>query len=264
MKVNGVNVLAAKIEGADAQSLRDAADQYKSRLGDAVVVLGAQVADDRVSLVVVGLAGSVRQCQRRHLDRGGGQDRRRARRRAARTSPRRAATTRPSSKRPCRPFRQLVADNSGELEPGGQSEATVGVFALAVPGLARPGRAGARRSSETRRCAGQPGRRAALAVLPGTRTPSTKSRSLPTNPGSSRPTRRDRIGRIWAPVEINGQGPFRLVLATGASHSALTPRLARTLGLTDGCRAPGDAARGDRADARADGPGPTRSRSASC
>ncbi len=45
------------------------------------------------------------------------------------------------------------------------------------------------------------------------------------------PTRRDRIGRIWAPVEINGQGPFRLVLATGASHSALTPRLANTLGL---------------------------------
>jgi predicted aspartyl protease len=45
------------------------------------------------------------------------------------------------------------------------------------------------------------------------------------------PTRRDRIGRIWAPVHINGQGPFRLVLATGASHSALTPRLAQTLGL---------------------------------
>jgi alanyl-tRNA synthetase len=38
-------------EGADAQSLRDAADQYKSRLGEAVVVLGAQVADDKVSLV---------------------------------------------------------------------------------------------------------------------------------------------------------------------------------------------------------------------
>jgi alanyl-tRNA synthetase len=44
-------VLAAKIDGADAQSLRDAADQYKSKLGDAVVVLGAQVADDKVSLV---------------------------------------------------------------------------------------------------------------------------------------------------------------------------------------------------------------------
>jgi alanyl-tRNA synthetase len=51
VKINGVSVLAAKIEGADAQSLRDAADQYRSRLGDAVVVLGARVADDKVSLV---------------------------------------------------------------------------------------------------------------------------------------------------------------------------------------------------------------------
>jgi predicted aspartyl protease len=45
------------------------------------------------------------------------------------------------------------------------------------------------------------------------------------------PTRRDRIGRIWAPVSINGQGPFRLVLDTGASHSALTARVAETLGI---------------------------------
>jgi alanyl-tRNA synthetase len=51
VKVNGVSVLAAKIEGADAETLRTAADQYKSRLGEAVVVLGAQVADDKVSLV---------------------------------------------------------------------------------------------------------------------------------------------------------------------------------------------------------------------
>lgn len=43
------------------------------------------------------------------------------------------------------------------------------------------------------------------------------------------PTRKDRIGRIWAPVTVNGQGPFRLALATGASHSALTPRLAEAL-----------------------------------
>ena len=27
------------------------------------------------------------------------------------------------------------------------------------------------------------------------------------------PTRKDRIGRIWAPVTVNGQGPFRLALA---------------------------------------------------
>ncbi len=44
-------------------------------------------------------------------------------------------------------------------------------------------------------------------------------------------TRLDKIGRIWAPVTVNGQGPFRLVLATGASHSALTPGLAETLGM---------------------------------
>ncbi len=45
------------------------------------------------------------------------------------------------------------------------------------------------------------------------------------------PTRVDRIGRIVAPVFINGQGPFRLVVDTGASHSTLSPQLARKLGL---------------------------------
>ena len=45
------------------------------------------------------------------------------------------------------------------------------------------------------------------------------------------PTRRDRIGRIWAPVLINGQGPFRLVLDTGATHSAVTAKVAEALGL---------------------------------
>jgi predicted aspartyl protease len=45
------------------------------------------------------------------------------------------------------------------------------------------------------------------------------------------PTTRDRIGRIWAPVLINGQGPFRLVLDTGASRSAIVPRVAEALKL---------------------------------
>jgi predicted aspartyl protease len=45
------------------------------------------------------------------------------------------------------------------------------------------------------------------------------------------PTRRDRIGRIWAPVLVNGQGPFRLVLDTGASHSALTARVVAAIGI---------------------------------
>jgi len=46
------------------------------------------------------------------------------------------------------------------------------------------------------------------------------------------PTRRDRIGRIWAPVMIDGRGPFRLVLDTGASGSAITAQVAKSLGLT--------------------------------
>jgi predicted aspartyl protease len=45
------------------------------------------------------------------------------------------------------------------------------------------------------------------------------------------PTTRDRIGRIWAPVLINGQGPYRLVLDTGASRSALVQRVVNDLGV---------------------------------
>lgn len=46
------------------------------------------------------------------------------------------------------------------------------------------------------------------------------------------PTRRDQIGRIWAPVFINDQGPFRLVLDTGASRSCVIARVASRLSLT--------------------------------
>ena len=45
------------------------------------------------------------------------------------------------------------------------------------------------------------------------------------------PTTRDRIGRIWAPVMINGQGPYRLVLDTGASRPAVTRAVVDELGL---------------------------------
>jgi len=45
------------------------------------------------------------------------------------------------------------------------------------------------------------------------------------------PTTRDRIGRIWAPVLINGEGPYRLVLDTGASRPAVTRAVADELGL---------------------------------
>jgi hypothetical protein len=52
-----------------------------------------------------------------------------------------------------------------------------------------------------------------------------------TEPRFVMPTRRDRIGRIWAPVYINGQGPFRLVLDSGANHSGITEQVAAILGL---------------------------------
>ena len=52
------------------------------------------------------------------------------------------------------------------------------------------------------------------------------------------PTRRDQIGRIWAPVMINGHGPFRLVLDTGASHSAVTSLVALALGIPTDQSAP--------------------------
>ena len=44
-------------------------------------------------------------------------------------------------------------------------------------------------------------------------------------------TRTDRIGRLLVPVTINGQGPFRFVLDTGANRSVLTPQLASHLAL---------------------------------
>jgi predicted aspartyl protease len=49
------------------------------------------------------------------------------------------------------------------------------------------------------------------------------------------PTLRDRIGRIWAPVYIDGKGPFRLVLDTGANRTVVTPQTVQRLGkvITD-------------------------------
>jgi predicted aspartyl protease len=46
------------------------------------------------------------------------------------------------------------------------------------------------------------------------------------------PTRLDRIGRVMTQVMVNGKGPFRFVIDTGASRSTLAPHLAKSLGLT--------------------------------
>ena len=51
------------------------------------------------------------------------------------------------------------------------------------------------------------------------------------------PTRRDRIGRIWAPVMINDKGFFLRVRDSGASSSGITAHVAQALGLSlDGTR----------------------------
>jgi predicted aspartyl protease len=52
------------------------------------------------------------------------------------------------------------------------------------------------------------------------------------------PTRLDHIGRIVAPVMIDGRGPFRFIIDTGASGSTISPQLARTLGLVPASNIP--------------------------
>lgn len=44
-------------------------------------------------------------------------------------------------------------------------------------------------------------------------------------------TQPDRIGRVMAPVYVNGVGPFAFVVDTGASSSVIAPRVARRLSL---------------------------------
>jgi hypothetical protein len=45
------------------------------------------------------------------------------------------------------------------------------------------------------------------------------------------PTTRDHIGRVVVPVTINGRGPFRFIVDTGANHSTISPQLVRALKL---------------------------------
>jgi hypothetical protein len=69
-------------------------------------------------------------------------------------------------------------------------------------------------------------------LVPGAQIPIPQVVVETNEPRYVAPTRRDRIGRIWAPVMIDGKGPFRLVLDTGASHSAIIPRTAQELGIS--------------------------------
>ena len=69
----------------------------------------------------------------------------------------------------------------------------------------------------------------------GTRLPGTpedlSGASGDPEPLFAAPTRLDRIGRVMTQVKVNGKGPFRFVIDTGASRSTLAPHLARALAL---------------------------------
>jgi predicted aspartyl protease len=45
------------------------------------------------------------------------------------------------------------------------------------------------------------------------------------------PTTHDHIGRVVVAAMVNGKGPFRFIVDTGATHSTVSPRLVEALGL---------------------------------
>ena len=67
--------------------------------------------------------------------------------------------------------------------------------------------------------------------LPGAKAPAAEVVVQAPEPRYVAPTLRDKIGRIWAPVLIDGRGPFRLVLDSGASDCAITAGVVQALGL---------------------------------
>jgi predicted aspartyl protease len=57
------------------------------------------------------------------------------------------------------------------------------------------------------------------------------STAMEQEPAYAVPTRLDRAGRVLAPVMVNGQGPFRFILDTGANRAVLSPRVLEGLRL---------------------------------
>jgi predicted aspartyl protease len=56
--------------------------------------------------------------------------------------------------------------------------------------------------------------------------------TVPTDLRFATPTGHDEVGRIVVPVMIDGKGPFRFLVDTGADGSMVSPALARKLGLS--------------------------------
>ncbi|PXV96195.1 alanyl-tRNA synthetase [Lachnotalea glycerini] len=59
IEVNGVKVLAAKVDGVDMNGLRELGDQLKDKLGEGIVAI-ASVLDDKVSLMVTATDGAIK------------------------------------------------------------------------------------------------------------------------------------------------------------------------------------------------------------
>ncbi|HEY7887654.1 MAG TPA: aspartyl protease family protein [Steroidobacteraceae bacterium] len=74
-----------------------------------------------------------------------------------------------------------------------------------------------------------------VALLPGIalagNPPASAAKPDPSDLLFASPTHMDRVGRIVAPVWINGKGPYRFLVDTGADGSLLSARLVRALGL---------------------------------
>ncbi len=68
-------------------------------------------------------------------------------------------------------------------------------------------------------------------AMPAPPVPSAAEPPEPDGPRYAIATTRDRAGRILAPVEINGRGPFRFILDTGANRSAMSAATAEAAGL---------------------------------
>ena len=202
-----------------------AADQYKGRFENAVIVLGS-AADGKVMLVASVTPAISKTVQRGPADLARLRaDGRRPRRRTA--GFRSGGRERPVEARRGPRARCLNSSPQSSEEPDPEIPVggCVGVFALPLlvllaqaeppPSLAQDVSGADVRPADPYQARGLRPRR----------------RQSADEPRFVAPTRRDRIGRIWAPVAVNGKGPYRLVLATGASHSALTPRLAEALGI---------------------------------
>ena len=80
---------------------------------------------------------------------------------------------------------------------------------------------------------------AKVAAFAGPVAPVSPAIKQPVSPTLSRaqsllfalPTTRDHIGRVVISTIVNGKGPFRFIVDTGATHSTITPELACALEL---------------------------------